>query len=149
MSEFRWADGASEREDQFAVFLPWPLPLSLITMTAQRVSTLWLSSGGARGERPRTEECTAPRPSRKRGRERREKPPKKSEKSQHSSKAIFSTSMPSLSLKKKAPASSAAAAASPSELAELLLADPVANANLLPKLLALEAVPSDDVSELF
>ena len=57
--------------------------------------------------------------------------------------------MPSLSLKKKAPASSAAAAASPSELAELLLADPVANANLLPKLLALEAVPSDDVSELF
>jgi hypothetical protein len=30
-------------------------------------------------------------------------------------------------------------------LAKLLLTDPVANANLLPKLLALEAVPSDDV----
>lgn len=59
--------------------------------------------------------------------------------------------MPSLAKKKpKAAAASAAASSfssSPSELANLLLADPVANANLLPRLLALEAVPSDEVKE--
>jgi hypothetical protein len=57
--------------------------------------------------------------------------------------------MPPLSSSaKKAKAKAAAAASaspSPSSLAELLLADPVANANLLPKLLALEAVPKDEV----
>ena len=57
--------------------------------------------------------------------------------------------MPALKKRPKATAAASAAASpsssSPSELAELLLADPVANANLLPKLLALEAVPSDDV----
>lgn len=34
---------------------------------------------------------------------------------------------------------------SPDALAELLLADPLANANCLPKLLALEAAPRDEV----
>lgn len=36
-------------------------------------------------------------------------------------------------------------ASSPDALAELLLADPVANANCLPRLLALETVPTDEV----
>ena len=71
----------------------------------------------------------------------------------------FFPKLPAL-LKKKLKAAAAASAAavassssspssSPGELAELLLADPVANANLLPKLLALEAVPIDDVSKFF
>ena len=57
--------------------------------------------------------------------------------------------MPSLLSKKKAKKASASRASpslSPRELADRLLADPVANANLLPSLLALEAVPTDDVS---
>ena len=63
----------------------------------------------------------------------------------------FFPKMPALLKKKlKATASSSSSpSSSPGELAELLLADPVANANLLPKLLALEAVPIDDVSKFF